>query len=398
MPEIPKIDGEYTLLLARLGEVWLKGRNRRIFLDRLYKNLKLSLNAALEGARVRPQYGRIFIELRDPESLLEALAVCLDTPGLSSVSPVRRVKTDPEIIRAEGIKLAETEWLGAEGSFAVNVRRSYKRFPMTSPELGRFVGDAVGELQPQLTVNLKKPDHKMGIEVGEEESHLWVQHIPAAGGLPIGSAGRISLMLSGGIDSPVAGYLAQKRGCELDAIYFHSPPFIPEDSREKVERLARRLAPRQGGLRLYVVHFTEIQKAIQDHCDHRYTVLLYRRFMYRLAAALGRRRHAKALCTGENLAQVASQTLENLSLVDQLTGMLTLRPLLTFDKQEIIQVAHQMGTYEISILPFDDCCTLFVPSNPITRGKLPQLEEQEARLNIEALVKGALKATEVVQL
>ena len=249
-----------------------------------------------------------------------------------------------------------------------------------------------------LKVNLKTPDETLRVEIAEEHAHIWVQTYPGVGGIPIGATGKVLLLLSGGIDSPVAGYLAQKRGCELEAIYFHSPPFISEASREKVEALGRKLAPRQGGLTLNVVPFTEIQKAIKAHCDPRMTVLLYRRFMYRIADQLAARINAGALCTGENLAQVASQTLENLNVVDSVTSRMTLRPLISYDKTEIVSLARRIDTFETSILPHDDCCTLFVPKNPVTRARGTFLERAEELLDIDGLVAAALDGIDRVEL
>ena len=206
------------------------------------------------------------------------------------------------------------------------------------------------------------------------------------------------LLLSGGIDSPVAGYLAQKRGCRLEAIYFHSPPFISEASKDKVEELARKLAPRQGFLRLLVIPFTDIQKAIKADCDRRFTVILYRRFMYRIADAIAQATGSVALCTGENLAQVASQTLENLTVVDTLTSRLTLRPLITFDKDEIVRIARHIDTFDTSVLPHDDCCTLFVPKHPITKARLIDVENAETPLSVDQLVADAVSQRDVIDI
>ncbi|MEZ4471696.1 MAG: hypothetical protein R3F60_13010 [bacterium] len=236
----------------------------------------------------------------------------------------------------------------------------------------------------------------MDIAVGA--AFVSVERFAGAGGLPVGSTGRVLLLLSGGIDSPVAGYLAQKRGCAVEAVYFHSPPYVSEASRDKVIALARRLAPRQGGLTLHIVPFTAVQEAIRDAGGGRLSVLLYRRFMYRIAAALAKRRRLLALCTGESLGQVASQTLENLRLVDQVSDALTLRPLITTDKQDIMELARRLGTYDISVLPHQDCCTLFVPEHPSTRAPLGLLVAHEEKLAVEAQVQAALDRTETVTL
>lgn len=388
-----KLNAEYTRLLVRIGEVWLKGRNRGTFLDRLRRNLQASLEAALPGTKLVGHYARYFVELRDPAEAERALTLCADTPGVSSVSPVRIVRADLETLRAEAFALARAELAGATGTFAVNARRSDKSFPLTSPEIDREIGGPLAA-DLGLQVKLRQPDHRLGIEVARDGALLYVHTVRAVGGLPVGTAGKVLLMLSGGIDSPVAGYLAQKRGCALEAVYFHSPPFIGPESREKVVALARKLAPRQGGLTLHVVPFTACQTAIRKRCDERHTVVLYRRLMYRIAAALADQRNAVALCTGESLGQVASQTLENLSLVDRLTGRLTLRPLVTYDKLETIAIARRIDTFELSIQPFEDCCTLFVPRNPSIRAPRAVIEAEEAKLDVAGLVGAALAAIE----
>ena len=384
-----------TLIMCRLGEVWLKGRNRSQFLQRLRSNLKATIDAAGCGGKVRKTHGRLWVALPDASALETALEVCRDTPGFTSVSPVVRVETDLDAITAAGIELAQASWPGASGSFKADSRRVWKQFPVPSPTIDRHVGGAVAGAMG-FSVDLKRPDRTLGIEVDEHGSYLWTRVESGVGGLPVGCTGRVMLMLSGGIDSPVAGYLAQKRGCSVDAVYFHSPPFISEASRDKVETLARTLAPRQSGLKLHIAHFTEIQKAIRADCDGRLTVLLYRRFMYRIAAALALGGKSTALCTGENLGQVASQTLENLGVVDGVTPLMTLRPLICFDKREIINIARRIGTYETSILPHDDCCTLFVPRNPALRASVRTLEKAEAALDVDALVAEALERTEVM--
>jgi thiamine biosynthesis protein ThiI len=396
----PLAPPEYSLVLARMGELWLKGRNRQQFVDRLSKNVAAHLRAAVPGARISTYHGRLFLEVPEPSKAGAVLDVAADTPGLTSASPVVSTARDLDAIREAALDLTRRAWARSgmpTGTFACNARRTDKDFPVTSPEINRAVGGAVaGALG--LRVQLKAPDYALGVEIGRRAAYLWVETRPAVGGLPIGSTGRVMLLLSGGIDSPVAGYLAQKRGCELEAVYFHSPPFISEASKDKVVALARSLAPRQAGLKLHVVRLTEIQKAVRDACDARYTVLLYRRFMYRLAAAWAGRRGCQALCTGENLAQVASQTLENLTVVDRVTGMLTMRPLICFDKQETTELARRIGTYQTSILPHDDCCTLFVPKNPMIKSTLKAVEAQEGLLERDALVEAALGSVETIHI
>ncbi len=391
------IPHDATILLCRVGELWLKGRNQKAFVERLKQNLRAVLKSTVGTCKIKGQRGHLFIHLPEGGDLDAAIEACVGTPGLSSVSPVIEVEPDLDVVKATAVKLARAALIDPQMTYAVKSKRLDKSLPFTSTDLNQYVGGAVHDvLQPK--VNLKNPDHTLGVELGEEHAHLWIQNHPAAGGLPVGVSGRAMLMLSGGIDSPVAGYLAQKRGCSLDAIYFHSPPFISEASREKVIELGRTLAKRQDGMNLHVIPFTEIQKAIKAHCDPRMTVILYRRFMYRIAAKMAQKKKCRALCTGENLAQVASQTLENLQIVDQVTPLITLRPLIAFDKDQIVRLARKIGTFDTSVLPYDDCCTLFVPKYPVTRAKPWIVDSAEQALEIDALVDDAIHRAETVRL
>jgi len=383
--------------MLRVGEVFLKGRNQSRFVDILRENLLASLRKRIGQCKIKGARGHLFLHLESPDQLPGALEVCANTPGFTSFSPILRVESKPEVIADAVRALAIDAWSGLDVSFAAKCKRVDKTVPITSPQMNLHVAEAVLTTLP-LRVDLTKPDVAMHVSYGDEHAHIWVQSIDGVGGMPIGGSGKALLLLSGGIDSPVAGYLAQKRGCRLQSIYFHSPPFISEASRKKVEVLGQNLAERQNGMALHVVPFTNIQKAIKADCDPRLTVLLYRRFMYRIAARVAQLNDCSVLCTGENLAQVASQTLENLHLVDVVTDMMTLRPLITYDKREIVDLARRIGTFDTSILPYDDCCTLFVPRHPVTRGKLHVLQKAEAALDIDALVQKAIDGIEVVNL
>ncbi|MBV71277.1 MAG: tRNA 4-thiouridine(8) synthase ThiI [Myxococcales bacterium] len=391
------VDLNSTLILARMGELFLKGQNQSWFVKKLRSNLKANLLIAVGACTITEARGQLFIRLESNEQLRAALDVCANTPGLMSCSPVIRVETDPDLIRETATRLAVATWQGQQITFSVKSKRADKRYKMTSPEMNRYVADGILD-ELDLKVDLKAPQVVMNISYKRDLAHIWTESIEGVGGMPIGATGKVMLLLSGGIDSPVAGFLAQKRGCRLNGIYFHSPPFISEASREKVEELARRLAVRQNGMRLHVVSFTNIQKAIRDACDPKLTVLLYRRFMYRIAAQVAKQADCYALCTGESLAQVASQTLENLHMVDSATDMLTLRPLLAYDKAEIVKLARQIDTLETSTLPYDDCCSLFVPKHPVTRGRHSVIDTAESRLDVDALVNEALLAIDIVDL
>ena len=387
------------ILIARFGELWLKGDNRHHFTNRLQKNLAGGLRAAgVQGAQLRIHDARIILEPRSPDDLPVALQIFRNTPGLANVSVCTRAPKDLDALGDLAVALVKRSWTGPQSTFVCRARRVDKSFPHPAPLIERTIGDRIGLVVSDWKVDLRKPAHTMYIEVLRDFACAAAETYDCVGGLPVGTAGRAMLLLSGGLDSPVAGFLAQKRGCELDAVYFHSPPHIAEAAREKVEALARHLSARQGGLPLHVVHFTEIQNAIHASCDPKLTVILYRRFMYRLASAIAERRNVQTLCTGESLGQVASQTLENLRTVDRLTDKLTLRPLIGFDKSDITAIARRIGTYETSILPAEDCCTLFVPRHPAVRAPESMLVSNEARLDVSALVAEALERTQVVHL
>jgi len=383
------------LLILRYGELWLKGGNRKDFVRALGKRLRAGLKACAPEAELVIRHDRMEIRGGD---LPRARELALRTPGLARVVAAHRCEREMEAMGAMARRIVDERLAGGETpSFRVDSRRSDKCFELSSPQLNMALAAAVMAERP-LPVDLKNAELTLGCEVASHGVYLWVDDDPGIGGLPVGSAGRTMLLLSGGIDSPVAGALAQRRGCELEAIYFHSPPFVPEETRQKVRELGALLAGAQGKLILHSAHFTEIQKAIRKHCEAKHTVLLYRRFMYRIASEMAAKRRCQALVSGENLGQVASQTIENLNVVDRLADRVVLRPLLTFDKREVMDEARRIGSYDISIRPFDDCCTLFIPKNPTTRGKLHIIEAQEARLDVEALVAEAIERTETFEL
>lgn len=387
----------YRTLVLRMGELWLKGRNRNTFKRRLQRNLSASLRAVIPEATVHLHHARLVVDLPDGAPVARAVEICCDTPGLTWVSPAIAVASEVEAIEAAALALADAAWVGAQGSFRVDTRRSDKAFPLASPALNARIGGQIA-VRLGLSVDLKVADRTLGIDVTRQGSYVYVHRLPAAGGLPIGTAGRALLLLSGGLDSPVAGYGAQRRGCEIEAIYFHSPPFISEASKDKVIALAKLLAPRQGGLRLHVIPFTAVQLAVRDASGGKLTVLLYRRFMYRIAAQLARRARIPALVTGENLSQVASQTIENLSLAQRGLDTLVLRPLICADKLDIVATARRIGTHDVSILPHEDCCTLFIPPNPATRAPMHAILTKEARMDVDGLVEAALAEAEVITL
>lgn len=386
---------DVTLLILRYGELWLKGGNRKDFVRILARRLRAGLKTAAPETELVVRHDRMEMRL-GPGDAKAAMALAKRTPGIARIVAAVPVERDLQAMKALGVKLV-AQALASDPhktqSFRVASRRSDKRFELRSPDLDRELAEAV-LAEHKLPIDLRGAELTLGCEIAPHGCSMWVQDVPGCGGLPVGSAGKTMLLLSGGIDSPVAGHLAQRRGCKLEAIYFHSPPFVPEETLQKVRELGQLLASAQGGLLLHSVYFTDIQKAIKKHCDTKHTVLLYRRFMYRIADKMAQMRRCDALVTGENLGQVASQTIENLDLVNRNCERIVFRPLITYDKRQVIDLARQIGSYDISIRPFDDCCTLFLPKNPTTRGKLHIIEAQEGRLEVDALIAEAIERSE----
>ena len=381
--------GPGHVVVLRVGEVFLKGRNRPRFESVLIANVRRALP---EGLSVMPGQGRLFVRCRGDE-VPDVVRRLSGVFGITSLSA--GLEADPELdaISAAALQLARSHAAARPGcSFRVTAKRSDKSFPLNSQEIGREVGAAIVG-GTGLPVDLHHPDLVVGVEVGPRCTFVFAGRTPGPGGLPVGTTGDVGLLLSGGIDSPVAGYLMQKRGCVLHPVYFHSFPYTGERTQDKVERLARVLAPAQPAMELAVVKFTDVQLADRDRCPAELAVVLYRRMMMRIASRLARGRRCQALATGENLGQVASQTLENLSVIERAAGLPVLRPLLTHDKAETIALARRIGTYDLSIEPYDDCCSLFVPKHPATRAGLAQVERAEAGLEVEALSDAAVDGT-----
>ncbi|MCL1873250.1 MAG: tRNA 4-thiouridine(8) synthase ThiI [Clostridiales bacterium] len=378
----------YKLLLVRYGELGLKGKNRNQFINCLVKNIKTALSD-LPPRRVESTWGRILIEVGDDFDLVvQALSQVF---GIYSFSPVLEASWQMEAIFEAALQVL-LDALPAGGSFKVESRRSDKNFPLESPEISRraasYLFDRIGE---EYRADMHHPEATVNIEIRTEGAYVYGQSLPGAKGLPVGCGGRVMLLLSGGIDSPVAGWMAMKRGAALEAVHFHSFPFTGEKSKEKVIDLCRLLSRRQGApVKLHVVHFTEMQKAIHEHCREEYGITIMRRMMFRIAEKIARRRSALALYTGESLGQVASQTLESMSVINDVVKLPVLRPLVGLDKEEIIKIAQQIGSFETSILPYEDCCTIFLPNYPKIRPRINETEAEEAKFDWEELLKDCL--------
>ncbi len=391
-------------IVVRYGELFLKGENRPFFERTLEENLRRAIGD-LPGARVDRLHGRMLVRASDPAEAVERVRRVF---GVTSVSTALLCRAELDAVASAAVACAREAAAarptgravtsqGERPSFKVESRRSDKRFPLPSPEISRRVGAAIVEALG-LPVDVHAPDLTVGVEIGTQATFVWSGDLKGPGGLPVGTGGRVLLLLSGGIDSPVAGWLLQKRGCELAAVYFHSFPYTGDKTREKVTDLARRLAKAQRALPLHVVHFTEAQKQLRAAGPGEIAVVLYRRMMVRVAGAIARRDHIGAIATGENIGQVASQTLENIACIEAAADRPVLRPLLTYDKTETMALARQIGTYELSILPYDDCCSLFVPEHPSTRVRREVAEAAEAKLDVAAMADELARTAELVAL
>jgi len=369
-------------ILCRYGELFLKGGNRHIFLRTLVDNVR-ALVRGLPGAKVSAPHGRVIVSVPD-EARVEACSRLERVFGLVSISPAASVPADIEAICAAAVVEAQAAVArdpALARSFKIEAHRSDKLFPLQSHAIACRAGDAVA-LATKIPVDVHQPALRVGIEVATGGAHVFAERRPAPGGLPVGVSGRALLLLSGGIDSPVAGWLAAKRGLDLEALTFHSPPFTGEKSKDKVISLARHLARWQAVSTLWVAPFTEAQKRLREAGPAELAVVLYRRMMVRVADRLCQRAACGAIVTGENLGQVASQTLTNMRNIEVASGHLILRPLLTYDKVETTALARRLGTYEISALPYEDCCSLFVPAHPATAARLSDVERAEANLDV----------------
>lgn len=384
------------LLLIRYGEIGLKGKNRRFFENMFTANIKRALRGVAD-CTVHQTHSRNFVEIHhgDVNAVIQRLQQVF---GIVSLSPVVIAALDIDDIKA--VAAREFAKVAKPGmTFRVTTRRANKRFPLTSVQSSSDVGEYLLANIPGLSVDVHNPQAVLDVEIRELETYIYTERIPGLGGMPVGTAGKGLLLISGGIDSPVAGWLAMKRGVTLEALHFHSHPFTSERAKEKVIDLCRELT-RYGGnkMRLHVAYFTEIQKELRQRTPERLTVILMRRMMFRIAQRLAEKQGALALITGESLGQVASQTMESIKVIEHVTTIPVFRPLICMDKAEIMQISQRIGTYPISIRPYEDCCTVFLPEYPATRPRLDDVLEAESALDIAALIAESLEKTEILEI
>lgn len=388
------------VFLVKYGELAIKGKNRFIFENRLVATIRKNLKP-VGKFEVKKEQGRITVEPADdsidPEIIIERLSRIFGIIGISYGTKLPELSM--EAIKTLAVAHMEKELENKKHlTFKVNTKRADKRFPMRSMEvnveLGAYLLDT---FKDQLTVDVHNPDVLLNVEL-RNETYVYAGTVKGAGGMPYGTNGRATLLLSGGIDSPVAGWMIAKRGVEIDAVYFHSPPYTSERATQKVIDLARKVAMYTGQMKVHIVPFTDIQMAIYEKCPHEQLTIIMRRIMMEIAQRIGRSEGSQGLITGESIGQVASQTMHSLVVTDAASEMPVFRPLIGFDKEEIVQIAKKIDTFETSILPYEDCCTIFVPKHPETKPKLELIKHSELQLAdcIEEMIEEAIATTQVV--
>ncbi len=384
-----------TRILIRYGELSTKGRNKKMFTQKLASNIKKAL-VDFPQVKVIPDYDFMYLDLHEApeEAVIEKVKPIF---GIQSISPVYIVEKDMEVAKKVALDLLSQEDLEGK-TFKIMTRRSDHTFEMDTNQINLFLGDAVLEAFPDIKVQLKQPDITVRIDVRREHLMVSLKTIQGAGGLPVGTSGRVMLMLSGGIDSPVAGYLAMKRGMEIQCVHFASPPYTSPQALEKTKLLAAKIARFGGSIQFLTVPFSRIQEEIKKSVPEAYLMTIMRRFMLRITDQLRENARALAIANGESVGQVASQTLDSMVAINDVTNTPIIRPVATMDKLDIIKVAEEIDTFELSIQPFEDCCTVFAPPSPKTKPKLEKARQYEARLDVEGLIKDAVEGTVIEEI
>lgn len=386
----------YKAFLIKYGEIGVKGKNRYLFEDALVRQIKYALRDVDGAFRVTKENGRIYALAQEEFDYDEAVAALQRVFGIIGICPVVQIEDNGFDDLAENvIDYFNRTYPDKNITFKVNARRARKNYPMDSMEINMELGARLLDAFPELKVDVHKPQVLLQVEV-RNKINIYSEEIPGPGGMPVGTAGKAMLLLSGGIDSPVAGYMIAKRGVQLEATYFHAPPYTSERAKQKVVDLARLVAGYAGPIVLNVVNFTDIQLAIYEKCPHDELTIIMRRYMMRIAEELGKKSGCLGLITGESIGQVASQTMQSLYCTNEVCTMPVFRPVIGFDKQEIIDLSEKIGTYETSIQPFEDCCTIFVAKHPVTKPNLNIIKNDEQHLAdcIDDMVKKAVDTVE----
>ena len=390
---------QYQSFLIKYAEIGTKGKNRFMFEDALIKQIRFALREVDGSFEVTKESGRIYVTAEgdyDYDDTIEALKRVF---GIADICPMVQIDDrDYENLKKHVVEYMDKVYPDKNLTFKVVARRGDKRYPVSSDQINRDMGEAILEAFPQMRVDVHNPDVLLRVEI-RQKVNIFSLMIPGPGGMPVGTNGKAMLLLSGGIDSPVAGYMIAKRGVKIDAVYFHAPPYTSDRAKQKVVDLAKLVARYSGPMDLHVVNFTDIQLYIYEKCPHEELTIIMRRYMMRIAQAIAEKNGAIGLITGESIGQVASQTLQSLAATNEVCTMPVYRPVIGFDKQEIVDVSEKIGTYETSIQPFEDCCTIFVAKHPVTKPNINVIRNSERLLEekIDELVKTALETTEVIR-
>lgn len=388
----------FKAFLIKYGEIGVKGKNRYIFEDALVKQIYFALKDVDGEFHVSKEQGRIYVDTEGEFDYEETVSALKKVFGIVGICPMVQIEDEGfEALKDFIVKYMAEVYPDRKLTFKVHARRARKNYPLSSMEIDAAVGERLLDAFPQFSVDVHKPDVLLCIEIRNKIS-IYSEVIPGCGGMPIGTNGKAMLLLSGGIDSPVAGWMIAKRGVELEATYFHAPPYTSERARQKVIDLAKQVAAYAGPIRLHIVNFTEPQLYIYETCPHEQLTIIMRRYMMKIAEEIAEKNKCMALVTGESLGQVASQTIQSLYTTNEVCTMPVFRPLIGFDKQDIIDISEKIGTYETSILPFEDCCTIFVAKHPVTKPILHIIKRSEEKLGekMEELVRTAIETTETI--
>lgn len=388
----------FKAFLVKYAEIGIKGKNRYMFEDALIRQMEYVLKEVEGTFRVSKEQGRIYVQTEGDFDYDEALEALKRVFGIAFICPVV-IKEDQgfDKLAEDVLEYVDQVYADKNKTFKVHVRRAKKAYPGTSMELNAKLGEKILEKYPQMHVDVHEPEILLTVEI-REKIYIYSESIPGPGGMPIGTNGKAMLLLSGGIDSPVAGYMIAKRGVKIDAVYFHAPPYTSERAKQKVVDLAKLVARYSGPINLHVVNFTDIQLYIYEKCPHEELTIIMRRYMMKIAEEIGKKTGCLGLITGESIGQVASQTVQSLAATNEVCTMPVFRPVIGFDKQEIVDISLKINTYETSIQPYEDCCTIFVAKHPVTKPNINAIKKSEQNLKerIDEMMETAINTAEVI--
>lgn len=388
----------FLAFLIKYAEIGVKGKNRELFEEALVKQIRYALKRCEGEFSIRRTRGRIYIDVLSDYDYEETVENLRTVCGISAICPMIQMQDEGFDKLLDAVTdYVDGQYPDKHFTFKVHTRRARKNYPIESMEINALVGERLLEAFPEMRVDVHRPEVTLYIEI-RERIYVYSIEIPGPGGMPVGTNGKAMLLLSGGIDSPVAGYMVAKRGVKIDAVYFHAPPYTSERAKQKVVDLARLVARYSGPVYLHVINFTDIQLAIYEKCPHEELTIIMRRYMMRIAEEIAKKTECLGLVTGESIGQVASQTMHSLAVTNEVCTLPVFRPCIGLDKQEIVEISEKIGTYETSILPYEDCCTIFVAKHPVTKPNLNVIKRHEENLKdcIEALIQKALETDELI--